>query len=143
MRNSILLFLASAFFLSACSNDDNLVQPDVSQKLIGNWIATTLIVEGEVFPYDGHEDCGFDVLQFNTESLGRYTDIFECEEIATVFEYKVVNESIEIQFGNTTMVGSIIAASEEILSLELEYDFDDDGDTEFVIENYETGISIF
>jgi len=139
-KSSLVLFFLSIIIIG-CNNDDD-SNNTIPVSLIGFWIPTTIVVEGERISYDDHEDCGFDTLRFTNDFEGYYTDIFQCEEIQTVFEYSITGEIIEIQFGNLTQTGSILSISEEILRLQFEYDFDDDGDIETVIENYERGFII-
>ncbi len=142
MRKIFLLIMLCAFFIS-CSNDDDASNGIDSENLIATWIPTTITVEGETFPYDDHEDCGFDTARFQSNGQGAYTDVFECEEIVTSFVYSLRNDLLEITTGGIVLEATILELSTEILIFQSEWDFDDDGNTEIVIENYERGVTIF
>jgi hypothetical protein len=136
----IVIIFIGGVLINGCSDDS--VTNSTSEKLIGFWIPTTILVEGNILTYDDHEDCGFDVLRFRNQSEGSYTDVYDCEEVKTSFEYSLMNKSLEINFGSTTQMGYVSSISEEELSLEFEYDFDDDGDIDTVIENYRRDLII-
>nr|WP_293297052.1 lipocalin family protein [Allomuricauda sp.] len=141
MKKVLFLLLLGALFAS-CSNDDDAGNNISSEKLIATWIPTTITVDGETFPYDDHEDCGFDTIRFQNNGQGTITDVFECEEVTTTFTYTLSNEILEITSSGVTLEATIIELSTETLILQSEWDYDDDGDTEIVIEAYESGVTI-
>jgi len=141
MKKVLFLLLLGALFAS-CSNDDDAGNNISSEKLIATWIPTTITVDGETFPYDDHEDCGFDTIRFQNNGQGTITDVFECEEVSTTFPYTLSNEILEITSSGVTLEATIIELSTETLILQSEWDYDDDGDTEIVIEAYESGVTI-
>ncbi|HCY80976.1 MAG TPA: hypothetical protein DHV22_04895 [Xanthomarina gelatinilytica] len=142
MKKYTIIFAAIGFLVSACSNDDNAGDNINSEKLIATWIPTTITVDGETFPYDDHEDCGFDTIRFQSNGQGTITDVFECDEVSTTFTYTLSNERLEITSSGVTLEATIIELSTETLILQSEWDYDDDGDTEIVIEAYESGVTI-
>ena len=91
---------------------------------------------GETIPYDDHEACGKDYLQFNTDGSGAFVDVYECNEFADGFAYTRTGNTITVTDGTTTEAGKIIELSDTTLKVKLRYDYDGDEDEEDVIEVY-------
>ena len=81
----------------SCSDDG----PSTSGELIGKWYFKETRVEGETIPYDGHEDCGKDYIQFNSNESGsgRSVDVFNCEEFDETFSFIRSGNNITLFYG--------------------------------------------
>ncbi len=142
MKKYTIIFAVIGILMSACSSDDDAGNNIDSEKLIATWIATTITVEGETFSYDDHEDCGFDTVNFQDNAQGIQIDVFECEEIVTPFTYTLKDNILEVSSGVITLETEILELSSDTLIFQSEWDYDDDGDTELVIETYESAVTI-
>ena len=141
MKKVVFILIICSIFL-ACSSNDNNLNDNISKNLIGVWIPTTIVVEGETIPYDDHEDCGLDMLRFRQDGQGEYIDTIECEQVLLTFIYSVEDDRLEINAGSIVLEVTVIELTSEALILQSEWDFDDDGDIEVVIENYEKDLMI-
>ena len=68
-----LAFLSFGLF-TACEVEDD--SPDATQQineeLLGTWYFDAMIVEDEEIPYDDHEECGKDYIEFNEDGAKKY-----------------------------------------------------------------------
>jgi hypothetical protein len=128
----IALVSLSAMVFS-CSSDDGATTSGV---LTGKWYNKETKVMGETIPYDDHEPCGKDYLQFNEDGTGAFVDIYECNPYSDPFTYTRSGNDVTITNGVTADTGRIIELSSATLKVKLHYDYDEDGDEEDVIEIY-------
>ena len=96
-----LLSVFTVLFLFSCSSDDNGGSID-TQKLLGKWYFHSQTVGGTSFPYNDHEDCGKDYLEFLENGIVKNVDIWECEEDIEVADYFVSGNKINITFETGT-----------------------------------------
>jgi hypothetical protein len=68
----------SILILVSCSKEDAVPTIDVS-KLTKKWYPEAEIFLGETFPYEGHEECGKDFIEFFADGTYVDVDIFNCE----------------------------------------------------------------
>ena len=130
----ILMAVLSGLVFS-CSSDDGAT---TSGELIGKWYFKETRVEGEVIPYDGHEDWGKDYIQFNSNEngSGRSVDVFNCEEFDEAFSFIRSGNNITLWYGGLEgdpQTSRITELSSTTLKVKNNYDYDGDGDEEDVI----------
>lgn len=126
-------FIVALIFATSCSSDDGAT---TSGELTGKWYYKEYKVAGATIPYDDHEACGKDYIQFNTNGTGANVDVWNCEEDAAPFTYTRSGNNITITSDGESDTAQIIELSTTTLKVKISYDFDDDGDDESVIEVY-------
>lgn len=123
-------------FLASCSSDDGGGSTiDVSQ-LTKKWYLNTTIVEGQTIPYDDHEDCGKDYLEFVEGGQFRQVDVWECEEYVEEAVWALDGNTITISLFGQSVSTNIVTLTATVFEVENAYDFDGDGDEEMVRETY-------
>ncbi|MBP8156991.1 MAG: lipocalin family protein [Flavobacterium sp.] len=130
--NLLSLAILSSFAIS-CSSDDG---PTTSGDLLGKWYYKEYKVAGETIPYDDHEACGKDYVQFNADGTGANVDIWDCQMDAAFFTYTKSGNSITATSDGVSDTVQIVELSATTLKVKISYDFDGDGDDESVIEVY-------
>jgi hypothetical protein len=126
------LAILSAFAIS-CSSDDS---PTTSGDILGKWYFKEYKVQGQTIPYDDHEECGKDYIQFNADGTGANVDVWNCELDVAPFTYTKSGNSISVTSDGMTDTAQIVELSSSTLKVKVSYDFDDDGDDESVTEVY-------
>lgn len=133
--SALCLFL---FSTSCNSDDDDNQQMDqiivTSDLIVGKWYFVDIVVNGLSIPYDDHEDCGKDYLDFKDNGTLWQIDVWDCEEDAEQIA------TYSISDGNLFIEGELIdvlALSSNILSIKAEEDYDDDGNLDEIISNFD------
>lgn len=137
-----VLFLAFLSFglFTACDTDDD--SPEETQQintnLVGIWYIDDMIVEGEEIPYNDHEDCGKDYVEFNEDGTYRQIDIWGCEEDVDAEGTYTANENtISLTLtGREMVVMDIVTLNSEELLVEGMEDYDEDGEEEVVQQRF-------
>lgn len=124
---SLLIF--SAFAIS-CSSEDG---PSTSGDLTGKWYFKEYKVQGQTIPYDDHEACGRDYIQFNADGTGANVDVWDCVEDIAPFSYTKSGNNLTITSDGVSDIVRITELSSANLKIKTTSDFDDDGDDETVI----------
>jgi hypothetical protein len=127
--NLLALAILSSFAIS-CSSDDG---PSTSGDLIGKWYFKEYKVQGQTIPYDDHEECGKDYIQFNNDGTGANVDVWNCEEDIASFTYTRSGNTLTITSDGVSDTVQITELSSANLKIKTTSDFDDDGDDETVI----------
>jgi hypothetical protein len=127
--NLLALAILSSFAIS-CSSDDG---PSTSGDLIGKWYFKEYKVQGQTIPYDDHEDCGKDYIQFNANGTGANVDVWNCVEDIASFTYTRSSNNLAVTSDGVTDIVQITELSSANLKIKTTFDFDDDGDDETVI----------
>ncbi|WP_333875399.1 lipocalin family protein [Flavobacterium sp.] len=130
---SVLSLAILSGFVISCSSDDGAT---TSGDLLGKWYNKEYKVGGQTFPYDDHEACGKDYVQFNADGTGANVDVWDCVEDVASFTYIKSGNSITVTSDGVSDTGQIIELSDTTLKVKVSYDFDDDGDDETVVEVY-------
>lgn len=135
----LLAFLGLGLF-AACDSDDDTAEEEqeINQELLGIWYIDAMIVEGEEIPYNDHEDCGKDYVEFNEDGTYRQIDIWGCREDVDAEGVYTANENtISLTLTGSDMVALdiVILNSEELLVEGME-DFDEDGEEEVVQQRF-------
>ncbi|MGW1455416.1 lipocalin family protein [Salegentibacter agarivorans] len=141
MKKQILLlaFLSFGLFTACDTDDDSPNQtPQINEELLGIWYIDALIVEGEETPYNDHEDCGKDYVEFNEDGTYRQIDIWGCEEdVDEEGTYTATDNTITLTVsGNDVVVMDIVTLNSETLLVEGMDDVDDDGEEEVVQQRF-------
>lgn len=141
MKKQILFLALLSFGLfTACDSDDDSPQEkqQINEELLAIWYMDAMIVEGEEIPYNDHEECGKDYVEFYANGTYRQVDIWGCEE-------DVDEEGIYTATENTIRLGSsendmvvldIVTLNSDTLLVEGMEDFDEDGDEEVVQQRF-------
>jgi len=134
MRKIKLAMLTSLAVLSfSCSSDDGAT---TSGDLTTKWYNKETKVFGETIPYDDHEACGKDYLEFKDDGTGAFVDIYECNAYSDPFTYTRSGNNITVTGSGFSQTAKIMELSSTTLKVKLRYDYDDDGDDEDVVEVY-------
>ena len=131
LKLSVVVALTTLAF--SCSSDDG---PSTSGELTGKWYYKEYKVAGQTIPYDDHEACGKDYIQFNTNGTGANVDVWDCEDDIAPFTYTRTGNSITVSSDGFSDTAQITELSSTILKIKVVYDFYDDGDEQTVIEVY-------
>lgn len=135
MKNKVQMgILAAVALFSSCSSDDDSASD--SNVLFGKWAPTTTVVYGFAIPYEGHEACGKDYVEFLTDNSFRFVDIMECEENVVVGTYSTSGNVLSINSSALSTSGTYTIAG-NTLSLTSSFDFNQDGQNETVVQNFE------
>ncbi|MDR6969064.1 hypothetical protein J2X31_003090 [Flavobacterium arsenatis] len=121
--------------LFSCSSDDN-GGSTTSGDLLGKWYNKEYIISGQTFPYDDHEECGKDYIQFNSDGTGASVDVWDCEEDVAPFTYTRSGNTITVTSDGESDTVQITELSSTTLKVKISYDFNEDGTDEEVIEVY-------
>ena len=134
MKNlKLCAFIAVSVLVASCSSDDS---PSTSGELNGKWYNKETRVMGQTIPYDDHEACGKDYIQFNSNGTGKSVDVYNCEEFSEDFTFTRTGNSVTVFFGGESSTAQIVELSATTFKVKTTYDYDDDGDEEPVIEVY-------
>ena len=125
----------SLLFLASCSSDDGGSSIDTSQ-LTKKWYFESTIFQGQTFPYDDHEECGKDYIEFVEGGVVRQVDIWDCEEDVYEGEWSLDGNKLTISFMGQSATATITKLTETEFDVKTKYDFDDDGTEETVTETH-------
>lgn len=131
------LRLIFAFLLVAgCSADDE-NSAQINESIFGKWYHKEIIINDIIFPYDDHEPCGKDFIEFYEENKIKSIDVWECEEdLIWIGTFIMSNSNLTISNGSESLTVEIIELNS--ISLAYQYYFDDnnDGINELHIEKF-------
>jgi hypothetical protein len=134
-----LALLSFGLFTACDKGDDSPGEAQqINEELLGTWYIDATIVGDEEFPYDDHEDCGKDYIEFNEDGSYRQIDIWNCEEdVEDEATYTANQNTITINFSeNEVVVMDIATLNSEMLLVEGMEDLDEDGDEEMVQQRF-------
>ena len=138
-RFLLLAFLSFGLF-TACEVEDD--SPDdtqqINEELLGTWYFDAMIVEDEEIPYDDHEECGKDYIEFNEDGTYRQIDIWGCDEdVDAEGTYTATENTISLSLTNReTVVLDIATLNADVLLIEGMEDFDEDSEEEMVQQRF-------
>lgn len=125
------LILMSAFLFSCSSDDDN----SNPTSIVGKWANIDTVVDGTSIPYDDHEACGKDYVEFQSDNTYVNIDVLDCEEITDLSGNYSINGNFITIDGETAEITQL---TESRLSMKIwDEDFDDDDELDEVILNFE------
>ena len=73
-----LLLLLAIIITISCSKDDQ--QTQTEQSIYGKWYHKEIEVNNITIPYDDHEPCGKDYIEFYDQNKIRSIDVWSCVE---------------------------------------------------------------
>lgn len=129
----ILAFGAFALLLTACSDDDG---PSINyNNLYKKWYNVGFKVNGNTIPYDDHEVCGKDYIEFS-ESTVSFVDVYGCDggvqAGSDVLPYTRNGRNITAD-GETVKIKKLTSTA---LEIEVIGDYDEDGDDDTIVNVY-------
>ncbi|WP_037320179.1 lipocalin family protein [Salegentibacter sp. Hel_I_6] len=140
MKKSFLLlaFLSFGLFTACDTDNDSAETQQLNADLFGTWFIDAMIIEGEEIPYNDHEDCGKDYVEFNEDGSYRQIDVWGCEEDVDAEGTYTANENtISLTLNDREMVVmDIVTLNSETLLVEGLEDVDDDGEEEVVQQRF-------
>ena len=138
-RFLILAFLSLGLF-TACEVEDDSPNDtqQINEELLGIWYFDAMIVQDEEIPYDDHEECGKDYIEFNNDGTYQQVDIWGCEEdIDAEGTYTATENTISLTLTDSeTVVLDIATLNADVLLIEGMEDFDEDGEDERVQQRF-------
>lgn len=103
MKKFLGLGLVMLLFAS-CSDDDsssnNNQNPDPNPSTIDmnhlekKWYPVSSVINGVTIPYDDHEECGYDYVEFADGNVFREVDIWDCEVVEDTGSYVINGNTI-------------------------------------------------
>jgi len=126
----------SLLLLASCSKDDDDKGIDVSKLTNKKWYFETTKVLGQTFPYDDHEPCGKDYIEFLSTGMLRNVDVWECEEDIISIPYTLEGNQVTVTAFGETVTVTIQKVTNDRLEISYQEDFDENGTLETVVETY-------
>ena len=96
MKKFLTLALGLILFAS-CSSDDNDNAID-SSKLSKKWYFSDARIAGVSIPYDDHEECGKDYLEFIAGGVLKDVDVWDCEVYEDVGSWTLAGNKVTVSF---------------------------------------------
>lgn len=124
MKKLIGLGLALALFAS-CSDDDSGSSVSMNQ-LQKKWYPTKTTINGVDFPYDDHEDCGNDYIEFVEGGVFKEVDVWDCDVLTDTGTYTVEGKKITTVVDGYTEVATIKTLNSNTLVVTTEMEADED-----------------
>lgn len=119
-----------------CSKDDE-KQIQTVQSIYGKWYHNEIVVNNVTIPYDDHEPCGKDYIEFYEQNKIRSIDVWSCiEEIDWIGSFIKSNNNLTISNGSESRTVEIIELNESHLIYRYDFDDDNDGINEHYIEKF-------
>lgn len=122
----ISLILLSLFLFSCSKND----KEQSSVSITGKWYFKETVVNGTTFPYEDHETCGKDYLEFYGTNGIKSVDIFGCEaDVDWTGTYSLTGSNLTITNANIgeTIHCQVIELTSNSLIYKFNYDTNGDG----------------
>jgi len=129
------LLAATVLLLAGCSNDDDSSSNNFT--IYGKWYQKESVINNTVFPYDDHEICGKDYLEFYDENKVKSIDVWDCEEdLDWQGTFTKNGNNLTISNGSENMTVEITELTSESLAFKYNSDVDENGTEEQVIERF-------
>lgn len=117
----------AAALLVSCSDDDSSSSVSV-EKLVGKkWYYNSYKFAGQTIPYDDHEECGKDYIQFFDNGTAEDVDIWDCEADIETGNFTLVGKTLTIVSDGDTQTATVKQLSSNKLILEATEDIEDTG----------------
>lgn len=118
IKFSLLAVFAVLFLVSCSSSDDDKGNDANMSLLLGKWYNYSYTINGEIFPYDDHEECGKDYMEFLEGGIMRNVDVWECEIYVDEGTYSVEGDIITAYIYEQTNYGKIVTLDDSKLVIE-------------------------
>ena len=133
----LYILLCIAAFITSCGSDDDNQSGQVivtSDLLLGKWYFFDTYVNGSSIPYDDHEACGKDYIEFKTDGTLWQIDVWNCEEdIEQVGTYTISNGTLRIN----GLHMNVVKLNSNEFSFLINEDYNEDGSPIDVIYNFD------
>ena len=130
--------LCLLFVTTSCSTEDD--DPGskngvtvTKELLVGKWYFVDQVVNGTRIPYDDHEECGKDYIEFKEDGTLWQMDIWNCDE--DLEQTGVYSISDELTINGESI--HVVALNSSTFSIKGEEDVDEDGELDEVILNFD------
>jgi hypothetical protein len=131
-----LTLLLIVLITISCSKDDE-QQIQTEQSIYGKWYRKEIVVNNVTFPYDDHEPCGKDYIEFYDQNKIRSIDVCSCvEDINWIGTFTKSNNNLTISNGSESRTVQIIELNQNSLMYKYDFDDDNDGINEHYIEKF-------
>ncbi len=135
---TLLSILCLIFSITSCNTDDDNSDNNnymvTEELLIGKWFFVDVVVNGDIIPYDDHEDCGKDYIEFKENGTLWQMDIWGCEEdFEPIGEYSVLEGNLYI---NEEEI-NVIELNSNKFSIKGEGYYDNDEILDEIISNFD------
>lgn len=139
MKKLCFLLLIAGFVGCSSDEDNNTSVPDQEASIYGKWYYKDIMVNDNTYPYDDHEECGKDYIEFYDTNKVRSVDIWDCEEdIDGEGNFTITADNmLTIVAGEITTTVEIIELSSTKLSYTYTTDWNEDGVEDTIIENFD------
>ena len=122
--------------LFSCSKDNE--QEQMAQSIYGKWYHKEIVINNIIFPYDDHESCGKDYLEFYDENKIRSIDVWVCQEnVDWIGDFLKSGNNLTISNGSESRTVEIIELTAHSLVYKYAFDQDNDGTVENYIEKFD------
>ncbi|SFU41783.1 Lipocalin-like domain-containing protein [Pustulibacterium marinum] len=124
----------------SCNSDDDATTNEptagtvTAELMEGKWYFVDTQINGISIPYNDHEDCGKDYLEFKADGTLWQIDVWDCE-----LDYEQIG-TYAITDGDLYMNGDYVdvtTLTANALSITIMEDVDEDGTPEEVISNFD------
>ena len=131
----IIYFVLMCSAINCTKDDKESSMAEIS--ILGKWYHKEVIVNNTVFPYDDHEICGKDFIEFYDIDKIRSVDIWSCaEDVNWIGTFTKINNILKIQNGSEQRIVEIETLNESTLSYKCKYDSNNDGILENHVETF-------
>jgi hypothetical protein len=131
--------IISLLILASCSKEDELQSTPIPEYLImGKWHQKEMTINNVTFPYDDHEPCGKDYIEFYETNKIRSIDVWNCiADVGWIGTFSKSNNALTINNGTINRTVEITELTSNSLVYKYEYDEDNNGVLEHYIEKFE------
>lgn len=134
MKKISSVFL-TLLFLVSCSSDDDSSSTGVT--IYGKWHQKEVTINNITIPYDDHEPCGKDYIEFYDHNKIRSVDVWNCEEDTDwIGTFTKTNNFLTLSNGIENRIVEIIELTSEALAYKYDHDENGDGVDEHYIEKF-------
>lgn len=134
-----LILVSIIIILVGCSKEENptILPVQVEESIYGKWFYKEIIVNNITIPYDDHEPCGKDYIEFYEENKIRGVDIWDCQQdIDWIGTFLKTNTNLTIYNGGQSRTVEIVELNTNSLIYKYDYDDNNDGINEKYIEKF-------
>lgn len=136
MKKLFFSFFVLAACLTSCSNDDDKNDDNTgntTEMLVKKWYYESTIYNGVTEPYDDHEECGRDYLEFLENGVLREVDVWDCEIYSDEGTWELIGEEqLRLSMYGDYINAKVLLLNENELRLEIAFEEDED-DREIII----------
>lgn len=130
-----LIYLALFALSLSCSDDDNAPE---EITILGKWYHKETVINSEVIPYDDHETCGKDYIEFYDTNKIKSIDVWGCQEdLDWIGTFTKVGNQLTIYNVDVSRTVEITELTSSNLSYTFNYDVDGDGTLENITERFD------